>query len=70
MGIEFFTRLPLHGEAEYLAGDPRNRGDWSRVAGVENTGATSNYQLVMTLPISTILAKWLARLKSMVLQAR
>ena len=42
MGIEFFTRLPLHGEAEYLAGDPRNRGDWSRVAGVDNTGATSN----------------------------
>ena len=30
MGIEFFTRLPLHGEAEFLAGDPRNRGDWAR----------------------------------------
>lgn len=45
MGIEFFTRLPLHGETEYLAGDPRNRGDWSNVEGVENTGAVSNYEV-------------------------
>nr|WP_174505290.1 LLM class flavin-dependent oxidoreductase [Acinetobacter sp. Marseille-Q1620] len=45
MGIEFFTRLPLHGETEYLAGDPRNRGDWSNVDGVENTGAVSNYDV-------------------------
>ena len=24
MSIEFFTRLPLHGETQYLPGDPRN----------------------------------------------
>ncbi|MFU8926600.1 LLM class flavin-dependent oxidoreductase [Acinetobacter puyangensis] len=45
MGIEFFTRLPLHGETEFLPGDPRNRGDWAKIEGVENTGAVSNYQL-------------------------
>jgi alkanesulfonate monooxygenase len=28
MSIEFFTRLPLHGETQFLPGDPRNRGDW------------------------------------------
>ncbi len=38
MGIEFFTRLPLHGETEFLPGDPRNRGDWANIENVENTG--------------------------------
>ncbi|ERH69435.1 MULTISPECIES: LLM class flavin-dependent oxidoreductase [Acinetobacter] len=45
MGIEFFTRLPLHGETEFLPGDPRNRGDWANIENVENTGAVSNYEV-------------------------
>lgn len=45
MGIEFFTRLPLHGETEFLPGDPRNRGDWTNIENVENTGAVSNYEI-------------------------
>ncbi|MEX5624468.1 LLM class flavin-dependent oxidoreductase, partial [Pseudomonas syringae] len=39
MSIEFFTRLPLHGETQFLPGDPRNRGDWH--AGGASTGAVS-----------------------------
>ena len=41
MSIEFFTRLPLHGETQFLPGDPRNRGDWH--AGGDSTGAVSNF---------------------------
>ncbi|MBK4989466.1 LLM class flavin-dependent oxidoreductase [Pseudomonas sp. S36] len=41
MSIEFFTRLPLHGETQYLPGDPRNRGDWH--AGGPSTGAVSGF---------------------------
>lgn len=45
MSIEFFTRLPLHGETEFLPGDPRNRGDWSKVEGHDNTGAVSSFNV-------------------------
>ncbi|WP_043196747.1 LLM class flavin-dependent oxidoreductase [Pseudomonas putida] len=41
MSIEFFTRLPLHGETQFLPGDPRNRGDWH--AGGPSTGAVSGF---------------------------
>ncbi|MFJ4349704.1 LLM class flavin-dependent oxidoreductase [Pseudomonas sp. NPDC089428] len=41
MSIEFFTRLPLHGETQFLPGDPRNRGDWH--AGGLSTGAVSGF---------------------------
>ena len=41
MSIEFFTRLPLHGETQFLPGDPRNRGDWH--AGGASTGAVSAF---------------------------
>ncbi|MDR2318791.1 monooxygenase [Pseudomonas sp. LLC-1] len=41
MSIEFFTRLPLHGETQFLPGDPRNRGDWH--AGGVSTGAVSGF---------------------------
>lgn len=45
MAIEFFSRLPLHGETEFLHGDPRNRGDWAPVADDEKTGAASSFQV-------------------------
>jgi alkanesulfonate monooxygenase len=41
MSIEFFTRLPLHGETQFLPGDPRNRGDWSN--NPNSTGAVSTF---------------------------
>ncbi|MDP9520462.1 LLM class flavin-dependent oxidoreductase [Pseudomonas putida] len=41
MSIEFFTRLPLHGETQFLPGDPRNRGDWH--GGGPSTGAVSGF---------------------------
>lgn len=41
MSIEFFTRLPLHGETQFLPGDPRNRGDWH--AGGPSTDAVSGF---------------------------
>ncbi|MCE0916931.1 LLM class flavin-dependent oxidoreductase [Pseudomonas sp. NMI760_13] len=41
MSLEFFTRLPLHGETQFLPGDPRNRGDWH--AGGPSTGAVSGF---------------------------
>ncbi len=41
MSIEFFTRLPLHGETQFLPGDPRNRGDWSN--NPASTGAVSTF---------------------------
>lgn len=42
MSIEFFTRLPLHGETAHLPGDSRNRGDWN-APGAPGTGAVSNF---------------------------
>lgn len=45
MSIEFFTRLPLHGETEFLPGDPRNRGDWAKSDSQQNTGAVSNFEV-------------------------
>lgn len=44
MSIEFFTRLPLHGETQFLPGDPRNRGDWHR-GGANSTGAVSGFSV-------------------------
>ncbi|MEK1939084.1 MAG: LLM class flavin-dependent oxidoreductase [Pseudomonas sp.] len=41
MSIEFFTRLPLHGETQFLPGDPRNRGDWAN--NPNSTGAVSTF---------------------------
>ncbi|ANC03582.1 monooxygenase [Pseudomonas putida] len=41
MSIEFFTRLPLHGETQFLPGDSRNRGDWH--PGGPSTGAVSGF---------------------------
>jgi alkanesulfonate monooxygenase len=43
MPIDFFTRLPLHGENQYLPGDPRNRGDWHRAE--RSTGAVSGFRV-------------------------
>lgn len=43
MSIDFFTRLPLHGETQFLPGDPRNRGDWHRES--ESTGAVSGFRV-------------------------
>lgn len=40
----YFTRLPLHGDTQYLPGDPRNRGDWHRTPG-EGTGAVSEFDV-------------------------
>lgn len=45
MPIEFFSRLPLHGETEYLHGDARNRGDWSPAPDEEKTGAVSSFEI-------------------------
>lgn len=42
MSIDFFTRLPLHGETRHLPGDPRNRGDWQ--APSAEGGALSDFQ--------------------------
>ncbi len=44
MSIEFYSRLPLHGETQYLPGDNRNRGDWNRAQG-QGTGALSNFRV-------------------------
>lgn len=43
MSIDFFTRLPLHGETQFLPGDGRNRGDWHRLE--HTTGAVSNFRV-------------------------
>lgn len=43
MSLDFFTRLPLHGETQFLPGDPRNRGDWQ--APDNNTGAVSDFDV-------------------------
>ncbi|MGC4095333.1 MAG: LLM class flavin-dependent oxidoreductase [Polyangiaceae bacterium] len=41
MSIDFFTRLPLHGETQFVPRDARNRGDWH---GEERgSGAVSNF---------------------------
>ena len=44
MTIEFFSRLPLHGETQFIPGDNRNRGDWNRSPS-ESTGAVSNFAI-------------------------
>lgn len=43
MSIDFFTRLPLHGETQHLPGDSRNRGDWHGLAPGATTGAASDF---------------------------
>jgi alkanesulfonate monooxygenase len=43
VSIDFFTRLPLHGETQFLPGDPRNRGDWHR--STHSTGAVSGFRV-------------------------
>lgn len=42
MTIEFYSRLPLHGETQFIPGDNRNRGDWNR-SPAQSTGAVSNF---------------------------
>lgn len=42
MTIEFFARLPLHGETQYIPGDNRNRGDWNHEPHA-STGAVSAF---------------------------
>lgn len=44
MTIEFFARLPLHGETQYIPGDNRNRGDWNRQPAA-STGAVSSFEV-------------------------
>lgn len=44
MSIEFFARLPLHGETQYIPGDNRNRGDWNRQPS-QSTGAVSRFDV-------------------------
>lgn len=44
MTIEFFSRLPLHGDTQYLPGDGRNRGDWNNPANPA-TGATARFSV-------------------------
>ncbi|MBB3225248.1 LLM class flavin-dependent oxidoreductase [Pseudoduganella umbonata] len=43
MSIDFFSRLPLHGETQYLPGDSRNRGDWHGLGRGATTGAVSDF---------------------------
>jgi alkanesulfonate monooxygenase len=42
MTIDFFSRLPLHGETKHLPGDSRNRGDWHGFGPGQSTGALSD----------------------------
>ncbi|MGE4303668.1 MAG: LLM class flavin-dependent oxidoreductase [Novosphingobium sp.] len=44
MTIKFFSRLPLHGETQFIPGDNRNRGDWNRHPSA-STGAVSRFQI-------------------------
>jgi alkanesulfonate monooxygenase len=44
MSVAFYTRLPLHGETQFLPGDGRNRGDWNRPTAV-STGAVSRFDV-------------------------
>lgn len=44
MSIEFFARLPLHGETQFIPGDNRNRGDWNRQPHA-STGAVSSFDV-------------------------
>lgn len=44
MSIEFFARLPLHGETQFIPGDDRNRGDWNRQPHA-STGAVSSFDV-------------------------
>jgi alkanesulfonate monooxygenase len=43
MSIDFFSRLPLHGETQHLPGDSRNRGDWHGLGAGATTGAASDF---------------------------
>lgn len=42
MSIDFYSRLPLHGETKHLPGDSRNRGDWHGLGAGKTTGALSD----------------------------
>ena len=44
MSIEFYSRLLLHGDTQYLPGDGRNRGDWNNPT-KSPTGATSRFHV-------------------------
>ncbi|MCA8294884.1 LLM class flavin-dependent oxidoreductase [Burkholderia sp. AU30198] len=44
MSIKFFSRLPLHGETQFMPGDGRNRGDWNG-SGEAATGAVSRFKV-------------------------
>ena len=44
MTIEFYSRLPLHGETQFIPGDDRNRGDWNR-SPANSSGAASNFEI-------------------------
>lgn len=44
MTIEFYSRLPLHGETQFIPGDSRNRGDWNR-SPQDSTGAVSRFDV-------------------------
>lgn len=44
MTIEFYSRLPLHGETQFIPGDNRNRGDWNRAPQL-STGAVSRFDV-------------------------
>lgn len=44
MSIEFYSRLPLHGETQFIPGDNRNRGDWNR-SPADSTGAVSQFEI-------------------------
>lgn len=44
MTIEFYSRLPLHGETQFIPGDNRNRGDWNRAPHL-STGAVSRFDV-------------------------
>jgi alkanesulfonate monooxygenase len=43
MSIDFFSRLPLHGETKHLPGDSRNRGDWHGLGRGQTSGALSDF---------------------------
>jgi len=44
MTIRFYSRLPLHGETQFIPGDNRNRGDWNR-SPQDSTGAVSRFDV-------------------------
>ena len=44
MTVEFYARLPLHGETQFIPGDNRNRGDWNR-SPADSSGAASHFEI-------------------------